>query len=225
MIFISSGSTGDRSRVRRCGRVPAGLSVGLALLSLALARLALASEPEIIRVRVPANQTSKFFPARTELRVMPAQQFESLVKSATAGSSRQRAVQPPHLIRARHHARWDSGLLIGRTELLIAAGSNGPADYLLDPWSPAILAAVTRPVAGFPDGELPSNPFAELAIDSSHPHGFQENPLEAHILGARDSGKSSLWIDRTSRQAIALDWELAAAKALTGTKLQPGPSR
>ena len=67
-----------------------------------------ASEPEIIRVWLPAEQTSKCFPPGTELRVMPADEFESLVVRATAGSSRQNAPEAPRLIRARHHARWSA---------------------------------------------------------------------------------------------------------------------
>ena len=216
MIPIQLGLTDTRSWIRRFGRVPAGPSVALALVFLAWARFAAASEPEIIRVQVPATQTSRWFPARTELRVMPAEQFESLARRATEGLLRQRGAQPPRLIRARHHAKWGSGVLTGRTELLIAAASNVPADYVLDPWSPAIVSAASRPVAGFPDGELPCNPFAVPALESTHPRGSEADPLAAHILGARDSGKSSLWIDRPSRQAVDLDWELQGQKRARG---------
>ena len=92
-----------------------------------------------MRVRVPAKDVSRWFPAGTELRVMPAEQFDSLVRRAIEGSSRQRTAQPPRLIRARHHARWNAGVLSGRTELVIEAARSGPADFVLEPWTPAIL--------------------------------------------------------------------------------------
>jgi hypothetical protein len=133
-----------------------------------------ASEPEIVRMDVPAGEVAKLFPAGTELRVMPVEQFDSLVQRAVEGSVRLRAAQSPRLIRARHQARWDSGILSGRTELVVEASSSGPADFVLEPWTPAIL-----PTA------------------------------RAHkVLGARDSGKPSLWIDQTPNQTIVLEWEL-----------------
>ena len=79
MIPIPFCLKDERSWIIRCGRVAAGPSLALALVLLALSPPAFASEPEIIRVRVPATQTSKWFPGGTELRVMPAEQFESLV--------------------------------------------------------------------------------------------------------------------------------------------------
>ncbi len=47
-----------------------------------------ASDPEIVRARVPARNISRWFPAGTELRVMPAEEFESLVARATKGLAR-----------------------------------------------------------------------------------------------------------------------------------------
>jgi len=174
MIPSCFGSTNRSSRNGMSGRARATLLGRLALLSLSLVVAASASEPEIVRVRVPAKEVSKWFPAGTELRVMPAEQFESLVRGAIKGSSRGQAAQPPRLIRARHHARWNSGVLSGRTELVIEAASSGPADFELDPWTPAIL------------------PMARTA----------------KVVGARDSGKPSLWIDQAPSQTIVLEWEL-----------------
>ena len=174
MIPSFFGSTNRSSRIGWSGPARAKLLGPFALLSLSLVISAGASEPEIVRVRVPAKEVSKWFPAGTELRVMPAERFDSLVRGAIKGSSRQRAAQPPRLIRARHHARWNSGVLSGRTELVIEAASSGPADFVLDPWTPAIL---------------PMAPTAK-------------------VLGARDSGKPSLWIDQAPNQTIVLEWEL-----------------
>ena len=60
---------------------------------------------------------------------MPAKQFESLVKDAIEGSAQQRSAHPPRLIRARHQARFASGVLIGHSELVVEAASSGPADF------------------------------------------------------------------------------------------------
>ena len=57
---------------------------------------------------------------------------------------------------------------------MIEAARTGPADFLLEPWTPAILAT----------------------------------PGTLGKVGARDSGKPSLWIDRSPNQTIVLDWEL-----------------
>jgi len=174
MISAVLGSTNRSGRIGSSGPGRAKLLGRVALLVLSLVISAGASEPEIVRVRVPAKDVSKWFPAGTELRVMPAEQFDPLVQGAIKGSSRQRAAQPPHLIRARHHARWDSGVLSGRSELVIEASSSGPADFVLDPWTPAIL------------------PMAQ----------------SAKVVGARDSGKPSLWIDQAPKQTVVLEWEL-----------------
>ena len=45
-------------------------------------------------MRVPAREVSRWFPAGTELRVMPVKQFDALVQDATEGSTRQRTAHP-----------------------------------------------------------------------------------------------------------------------------------
>ena len=142
--------------------------------SLMLIVLTGASDPEIIRVRVPAKEISKCFPAGTNLRVMSVERFNSLVDAAIKGSSGKRTTRSPRLIRARHHARWNGEVLAGHTELVIEAAGSGPSDFVLEPWTPAIL------------------PQAQTT----------------KVLGARDSGRTSLWIDQSPSQTIALDWEL-----------------
>ena len=174
---MSSSVFGSISRSRRIGSIVPDRAKrlgSLVLLSTVFAISSGASEPEIVRVHVPAKDVLRLFPAGTELRVMPAEQFDSLLRRAIEGSSRQRTAEPPRLIRARHHARWDSGVLSGRSELVIEASSSGPADFVLDPWTPAVL------------------PMAQ----------------SAKVVGARDSGKPSLWIDRAPNQTIVLEWEL-----------------
>ncbi len=157
----------------------------LAPIWLLLPLLTGASDPEIIRARVPANDVSRWFPAGTELRVMPAKQFDALVEDAIDGSSRARSAHPPRLIRARHQARWGSGVLAGHSELVVEAASSGPADFALEPWTPAII-----PTAG-----------------------------SAKAIGARDSGKPSLWIDSAPYQTVELDWELRPQSYSRGRSL------
>ena len=173
----------ERSRPRR-----AKLGGLLAVSSLLLVVLSGASDPEILRVRVPAKEVSKWFPAGSELRVMPSDEFDSLVRKASEGSSRQRALESARLIRARHRARWDSGVLSGRTELVIDAASRGPADFVLDPWTPAILATAKN----------------------------------ARVVGARDSGKPSLWVDQGPNQTIDLEWEQRPRSQARGRSITLG---
>ncbi len=138
--------------------------------------------------RVPAREVSKWFPAGTELRVMPAKDFESLVAGASEGSVRRRVADPPRLIRARHRARLSAGVLSGRSELVIEAAKSGPADFILEPWTPAILVT----------------------------------PRTSIVVGARDSGKPSLWIDQSPNQTIVLDWELQPQSHLPGRSFTLG---
>jgi hypothetical protein len=174
MIHHFYGSISSPRRGSPDGPYGAGPLGGIALLSLCLVISAGAGEPEIVRLRVPAKDVSRWFPAGTELRILPVEQFDSLVRAASKAASRQRAAQPPRLIRARHRARWNAGVLSGRTELVIEAASSGPADFVLDPWTPAVLAA----------------------------------EQSSQVLGARDTGKPSLWIDQAPSQRVDLEWEV-----------------
>jgi len=98
-----------------------------------------ASEPEVVRVRVPAQDVSRYFPAGTELRVMTPADFEAKVAAAFKGLSLKPVDRSPRLIRARHSASVSSGVLTGRSELIIAPSRAGPGEYILDPWTPAIV--------------------------------------------------------------------------------------
>ena len=109
----------------------------LILLSLNAA-LAHAGPPEVIPVRVPSSEVVKWFPAGTEWTALTSLQFESLVKAATTGSERLDPGSFPRLLRARHEARWDDGVLHGRTTLFIAPGISRTGALKLSPWTPAI---------------------------------------------------------------------------------------
>jgi hypothetical protein len=94
--------------------------------------------PAVVPVRVPAARVNGFFPAGSELRGMSAESFEALIKAAREASARANRRVAPRLLRAEHHARWESGLLVGHTELVIEPAESGPADLVLAPWTPAI---------------------------------------------------------------------------------------
>ena len=98
-----------------------------------------AGPPEIVRARVPAARVPSLFPAGAELRVLPYDDFEELVRKA---SLRPELALPPHIARASHHARWEEGMLIGRSVFAIGPGPGGAAGLVvLDPWSPAVTGA------------------------------------------------------------------------------------
>jgi hypothetical protein len=216
MTSIELRETERSCRTKASGRLGSSRAIALLLGFSAFVPVAVASEPEIIRISLPSEQTSKYFPPGTELRVMPANEFESLVERAIAGSSRQKAPDVPRLIRARHQARWSSGVLTGRTELIIASGPNGPVDYVLDAWSPAVVAATRSASADFLGGELPLNPFADPARSTPDAHGERPVPAFNSVLGARDSGKTSIWVDRHPLQVVSLDWVLRSQRTARG---------
>ena len=93
--------------------------------------------PEIIRIRVPAEQVPGWFPAGTPLRMMAPEAFQKLLDDAGRQSRVGAAV--PRLIRAHHHARWTDGVLTGGSELLAELPASGPSALPLDPWTPMIL--------------------------------------------------------------------------------------
>jgi len=92
--------------------------------------------PPVVRVHVPAEDVGAQFPPGTELRALPLGEFDALVAGAER-RARERGRGGPRLVRARHQARFSPGLLVGRSELTVAADA---ADVLpIEPWSPAIL--------------------------------------------------------------------------------------
>ena len=110
------------------------------------------AEPGVVRVRVPAKDVTKYFPAGTGLRILSPQEFESRVQAAGRGPAEGRPNGRPRLVRARHRARWEAGLLRGRSELVVGGGTTGPVEFPLEPWTPAVLVeAGAAPAAGSRD--------------------------------------------------------------------------
>ncbi len=103
-----------------------------------------AGPPEVVRLRVPADKVATVFPPGTDVRVMSQADFETLVKDAREGYERDAARRErPRPLRRRHAARWDRGVLVGTSEILIEGAKNPPSRALLDPWGPAIDASRT----------------------------------------------------------------------------------
>jgi hypothetical protein len=124
--------------------MPAGWRLRLRVVLFLASALALISGvamagSDVVRVPIPAKDVTKIFPPGTELRILSAREFESQVEAAHKRSIAEQPAAAPRLIRARHRARWDSGLLRGRSELVIGAVPAGPAEFPLEPWTPAIL--------------------------------------------------------------------------------------
>ena len=182
MIHCRRESRGMTRLIKQLGARRSQVVAWCAVALTAITLLGGAGEPEIVRARVPAKEISRWFPAGTELRVMGAKEFEALVAAANEGSARRLTADPPRLIRARHHARFSSGVLSGRSELVVEAARSGPAEFILEPWTPAILATAQS----------------------------------SKVVGARDSGEPSLWIDQPPNQTIVLDWELQPRSHLPG---------
>ncbi len=118
----------------------------LAGLALAIALLVGAGPPEVVRVQVPADQVPEFFPQGTELRGLSVKELNALTAAAQAGAARAARSVVPRLLRARHFARWEAGVLIGRSELDVEPAEVGPAELQLAPWTPAIDPAASPDV-------------------------------------------------------------------------------
>ncbi len=123
-----------RSRTRNRAR-----ATGLALALLVVLSLG-AGPPQVVRVRVPPEKVADAFPKGEPLRVLPVEEFEALLRSAHEAFAARSRLDGPRLIRARHEARWEDGMLRGRSELLIESPRERSSPLELVPWTPAIDA-------------------------------------------------------------------------------------
>jgi hypothetical protein len=162
-----------------------------------LALLLGAGPPEVTRVQVPVDKVGAFFPKGSAIRGLPADEFEALVDKARAGADRQ-ARPASRLLRARHSARWEDGILQGRSELVVEA--SGPAELELTPWTPALEVQA-----------LGASPFR--AQESGRTAVLVERPGPSTItlvwqLGARPGAKGrgfSLGLPQTETSQLTLD--------------------
>lgn len=105
---------------------------------LAVAIGAGANPAEVVRLHVPLESIRKLLPADTPLTGLGAAEFESLVARASKGWE---ALNRPsaYLVRARHSARWNQGLLEGRSQLFFDHTGARPTLVRLKPWTPVVL--------------------------------------------------------------------------------------
>jgi hypothetical protein len=112
------------------------VALGAVLLAVSLA----AQAPQVVRVRVPANDVEKWFPKGTELISRPRDDFEALVQKAERASGA-RSVAGVRLLHAAHRVRWDGGVLTGRSTLTIRRDTAAPVSIPLAPWNLAVESA------------------------------------------------------------------------------------
>lgn len=114
----------------------------LGLVLFVLTALGAAPLPEVVRIRVPSDKVGAWFPAGTEVRGLSTGEFDALFEAARAGAQRQAEQAPARLLAARHFARWNAGILTGRSELVIEAPrGRDSVELTLAPWTPAIEPA------------------------------------------------------------------------------------
>ncbi|MBV8126359.1 MAG: hypothetical protein JO114_01695 [Planctomycetaceae bacterium] len=166
-----------------------------------------AAPPEIIRVHVPAAQATGWFPAGTPLRMMAPDRFESLLDSAIRGTSPAKNTIPPRLFRARHHARWNAGVLTGESRLAAVIPNSGPAALVLDPWTPMILAS-PRNLQSV--GALESGKTVLLIEPSASAGGNPAVTLDWELRARADSGGRSFALGLPGDETTELTLELPA---------------
>ena len=92
-----------------------------------------ADGPEVMKIWVPSAKVSSWFPPGSDLQVLPAERFEELLKAVR---DRPAPRVGGRALSVRHKARWESGMLVGRSELRIAPPAEpGASLIVLEPWS------------------------------------------------------------------------------------------
>jgi len=104
-----------------------------------------AAPPEVVRVRVPSQRVSSYFPPKTTLRTLSGDQFEALVADASANARGPEPADARRPVRVEHSARWVDGTLVGRSRVTLPSTLDDPAVIACDPWSPALLDSDDRP--------------------------------------------------------------------------------
>ena len=174
-----------------------GPGVVAVLVALMAGTAAAGEVPEVVRLHVPAGSLADWRDGPDAPRPMPAEQFDRLVREAGA-----RAVALAEPLRVRHEARWEDGVLIGRTTVHVEAPAGDGARWVaLDPWSPAIEAV--RPgscLLGHRDGDGR----AFLRVDAA-----AVDPIAEPF--ARPGG---------SVAEVVLDWRLAARPGSHGRSFE-----
>ncbi|MGA9922826.1 MAG: hypothetical protein WBQ29_05435 [Isosphaeraceae bacterium] len=141
------------------------------------------------------------------MRIMAPDRFESLLDSAIRGTSPAKNTIPPRLIRARHHARWNAGVLSGESRLAAVIPNSGPAALVLDPWTPMILAP-PRNLQSV--GALESGKTVLLIEPSASAGGNPAVTLDWELRARPDSGGRSFALGLPGDETTELTLELPA---------------
>ena len=165
----------------------------------ALSYLVGADEPDVRRVRVPADKVLSLFPPKSELRWLPRDDFESLVRRAQDRVAARKAAGEPRLLRARHFARWDDGVLHGRSEFTVERPDQKRSLLFVEPWTPATTALVGgTALASLENGR--TCVWLEPQGPSTISVGWEQRARERSNGSSFDQGlprldASTLWVD------------------------------
>ncbi len=192
----------------RCCRV---LLSSLAVLL--LAGSSRSAPPEVVWVHVPAGGVATWFPAGTPLRFLAPEQFNALLDAATRASERAGEMVLPRLIRARHHARLEAGVLVGSSRLAVMTSASGQGILPLDPWTPLILPSTQRQVIA---GALQSG---KTALWLEPPDGFRAQrdlTIDWELRARPDSDGRSFALGLPGDESSELSLELPAGLVPVG---------
>ena len=113
----------------------------------------------------------------------------------------------PRLIRARHHARLEAGVLVGSSRLTVMTSASGQGILPLDPWTPLILPSTRRQVIA---GALQSG---KTALWLEPPDGFRAQrdlTIDWELRARPDSDGRSFALGLPGDESSELSLELPA---------------
>ena len=93
---------------------------------------------DVVRVRASRDSLSHWFPPGTELRSLTTEELDKLVSEAETGLLRANPKATASIVRIDHEARWEAGMLVGRSKLILRVDQPVATWIPLGKWSPAI---------------------------------------------------------------------------------------
>jgi hypothetical protein len=174
---------------------------------LLLAGSSRSAPPEVVHVHVPASGVATWFPAGTPLRILPPEQFDALLGAAARASARGGEAALPRLIRARHHARLEAGVLVGSSRLVVMTSASGQGILTLDSWTPVILPTTRRQAIA---GALQSGKTALWLEPADAPGTQRDLTIDWELCARPDSGGRSFALGLPGDESSELSLELPA---------------
>ena len=176
-----------------------------------------ASPPEVVKVRVPSAKISTWFPPGSDLQVLPLDRFDELVKAVRERPPAPRAAR---ILKAGHSARWEAGMLVGRSELTVEAPSGGRGDLVvLEPWSPSLdgRGAGSNLLRATVDGRL------GLKVEPDGPSRVEPGWTLRARAGS-DGRAFALALPDLDISSLVLDLPAGLVpEAVAGVRIGPGP--